>query len=432
MSAKGAAVTVEAPERIVEFPALKEARERLDAKRKSLRDIFAEAGPDYDMSKVKSIEGDTQAKVDFIRQLNAEIDEAKAKVDELLVVARAAAIAREQEAKGGAESGGRDVKDDDGPQTKAGRRGSFGELFVKSAAFKEFSRGAQMGPQASLDISLKNLLSTGGWEPETTRTGRIEEYPTRPAPRVADLIPQTTTNQAAVVYMEEVEFVNTAAEVAEGDQYPEATLRLEEKTSPVRKISVFLPVTDELFDDEPRAESYVNNRLPFMIRQRLDYQILRGSGVAPNLTGTENVSGILSQAKGSDPAVDAIYKAFRRIRDTGFAEPSVVFMQPSVWEPIRLMRTADGIYIWGHPSMPGPVTLWGVPVVETTAAPSSKALTGDYANFAELAVRRGIDVQVSNSHGDYFVRGQLAVRADIRVALLHYRPLAFAEVTGLA
>jgi len=71
-------------------------------------------------------------------------------------------------------------------------------------------------------------------------------------------------------------------------------------------------------------------------------------------------------------------------------------------------------------------------VVETTAAPSSKALTGDYANFAELAVRRGIDVQVSNSHGDYFVRGQLAVRADIRVALLHYRPLAFAEVTGLA
>jgi HK97 family phage major capsid protein len=121
----------------------------------------------------------------------------------------------------------------------------------------------------------------------------------------------------------------------------------------------------------------------------------------------------------------------RRIRDTGFAEPSIVFITPAKWEPVRLLRTADGIYIWGHPSMPGPMTIWGVPVKETTAAPSTKALLGDYANFSELAVRRGIDVQVSNSHGDLFVRGQLAIRADLRVALVHYRPSAFAEVTGL-
>src|SRR5690606_15247710 len=206
---------------------------------------------------------------------------------------------------------------------------------------------------------------------------------------------------------------------------------LEEKNVPVRKIPVFLPVTDELFEDEPRAESYVQNRLPFMIRQRLDLQILRGNGTAPNLVGTENVSGIQTQTKGSDPVVDAFYKAFRKIRDTGFAVPSVLFLTPANWEPVRLMRTADGVYIWGHPSMPGPATVWGVPVVETTAAPATKALAGDYANFSELAVRRGIDVQVSNSHGDFFIRGKLAVRADLRVALIHYRPLAFCEITGL-
>lgn len=421
--------TLEAPERIVEFPALKEAQGALDAARKELADILAEAGPDYDMSKVKSVPGDTHAKVAHIASLNGKIDERKQKVDELLVVARAAAIAKASE--NGREAGDRDVKDDEGRQTKAGRQRTFGELFVKSAAFKEFSRGAQMGPQASLDIPLKSLFSTGSWEPETTRTGRIEEYPTRPAPRVADLIPQTMTGQTAVVYMEETLFANNAAEVNEGDQYPEAALELEEKTSPVRKIAVFLPLTDEIFEDEPRAESYVNNRLPFLIRQRLDYQILRGNGTSPNLTGTENVPNILSQAKGSDPTPDALYKAMRRIRDTGFAEPSVVFITPEKWEGIRLLRTADGVYIWGHPSMPGPSTIWGVPVVETTAAPSTKALVGDYANFSELAVRRGIDVQASNSHGDFFARGKLALRADIRVALIHYRPSAFAEVTGL-
>jgi len=419
-------------ERVIEFPALVEAKNALDAKRDELAKIFTEAGPDYDMTLVKSISGDTHAKVDHIRTLNTEIDERKSKVDELLVVARAAAVAKQGDR--GEKGSEPDDRKNTGrsPQDKgAGSLKAFGRLFVESPAFKQFARGAGGGPQASIDIELKTLFSTGSWEPETTRTGRIEMFPTRPAPRVADLVPQTTTMQAAVVYMEETTYGNTAAETAEGDQFPEAILGLEEKSQQVRKIPVFLPVTEETFEDEPRAESYVQNRLPFMIRQRLDLQILRGNGTAPNLLGTENVSGILSQAKGADPVPDALYKGMRRIRDTGFAEPSVVFITPENWEPVRLLRTADGIYIWGHPSMPGPATIWGVPVVETTAAPSTKALLGDYTNFSELAVRRGIDVQVSNSHGDFFVRGKLAVRADIRCAVIHYRPTAFCEVTGL-
>ncbi|MER7126754.1 phage major capsid protein [Micrococcus luteus] len=424
-------MTIEAPDRVVEFPALKEAQQALDAKRQSLKSIFDEAGPDYDMTKVTSVKGDTAAKVDFIRQLNTEIDERKAKVDELLVIARAAGAAKEAEQT---ESGHKDV--DEGSRTKNGRPRPWGEQVMSSQAIKGFVRGSGQGPQASIDIDLKALLkadfTTGaGWAPETTRTGHIEMFPTRPAPQVADLIPQTTTVQAAVVYMEETVFGNSAAETAEGGQYPEASLKLDEKTVPVRKLAIFLPVTDELFEDEPRARGYVENRLPFMLRQRLDFQILRGNGTAPNLTGTENVAGIQSQAKGADPVPDALYKAMRRIRDDGFAEPSVVFITPAKWEPVRLLRTADGIYIWGHPSMPGPATIWGVPVVETVAAPTTKALLGDYANFSELSVRRGVDVQVSNSHGDYFIRGQLAIRADLRCALVHYRPKAFAEVTGL-
>jgi HK97 family phage major capsid protein len=422
-------MTIEAPDRIVEFPALTEAQGKLDAKRKSLKDIFDEAGPDYDMSKVKSIQGDTSAKVAYIGSLNAEIEEQKKKVDELLVVARAASAAK---ASRQTESGDKDVPgEDDRSRTKDGRQRSFGEMFMASQAVKGYSRGSGQGPQAQIQMALKTLLTTGGWAPETIRTGRIEELPTRPAPAVADMIPQTTTTQAAVVYMVETIFNNTAQEVFEGDQYPEAQLKLDETNVPVRKIAVFLPVTDETFEDVPRAEAYVQNRLPFMIRQRLDLQILRGNGTAPNLLGTENVPGIISQPKGSDPVPDALYKGLRRIRTEGFAEPNVIFMTPTTWEPVRLLRTADGVYIWGHPSMPGPATIWGVPVKETTAAPPTKALMGDYANFSELAVRRGIDVQVSNSHADYFIRGQLAIRADVRCAVVHYRPSAFAEVTGL-
>lgn len=422
-------MTAALADRIVEFPALKEARGRLDAKRKSLFDIFAEAGPDYDMAKVKSLSGDTHDKVAEIGKINAEIDELKGKYDDLLVVARAAAVAAE-----GKESAGESGSDKGAgePQVKDGQRKRIGDLLVDSPAVKGYTPGSSMGPMAHLDIDLKTLFQTSaGWDPEDLRTGRVVDYATRPAPRVVDFIPQTTTTMSAVKYMEETTFTNAAAEAAEGGTYAESALALTERSVPVQKIATFLPVTDEQFEDEPRARSYVENRLPFMLKQRMDSQVLVGNGTPPNLLGTESVSGINSQALGGDPIPDAIYKAMRAIRETGFAEPNVVFIRPSKWEAVRLLKTADGVYIWGHPAQPGPMTIWGVPVAETTACTATKAVIGDYATYAELSVRRGIDVQISNSHGTYFVEGKLCVRCDVRVAMITYRPAAFAVVTGL-
>lgn len=404
------------------FPALKDAQGKLDAARKSLAEVLSEAGPDYDLSKIKSVDGDNAAKLGWVRTKNDEIDALKADVDQLLQVERAAGLA--------AETKGREPGSDPKPEKKAFR--SLGDAFVDSQAFKGYAAGQGVGPVAHLDVSLKTLFQTSaGWDPEDTRTGHLELIATRPAPVVVDALPQTTTGQSTVVYMEETTFTNNAAEAAEAGTYGEGALALTEKTSEVRKIAVWLPVTDEQFEDEPRARDYVNNRLPFMLRQRLDLQVLTGDGTAPNLRGTENVSGIQTQALGTDPIPDAIYKVMRKIRDDGFAEPSVVFIRPEKWETVRLLRTTEGMYIWGHPSVPGPETIWGVPVVQTTAVTSTKAVVGDYRNFSELAVRRGVDVQMTNAHSTFFVEGKQAIRCDVRVALVHYRPKAFGTVTGL-
>lgn len=416
---------------IVEFPAFIEARDKLNAKRDSLAGIFAEAGPTYDMSLVKSLHGDSTAKVAEIQKLTAEIDDCKKEYEKQLVVAKAAGEAQDHTGRG-EQGSGPDAKGKRDTEVKGGKMRPFGEQLVESDAIKGYRSGSGKGPVSRLDVDLKTLFSTSaGWDPEDQRTGRVEMYPTRPAPHVIDRFPQTTTSMSTVLYMEETTFVNNAAETSEGTQYPEAQLQLTERSSEVRKIAVFLPVTDEQFEDEPRARAYVENRLPFLLRQRLDSQLMVGNGTAPNLKGMENVSGIQSQALGSDPLTDAVYKLIRAIRDTGFAEPSDVFIRPSKWEQVALARTADGVYIWGHPSMGGPQTIWGVPVTQTTAVTATKASVGDFRNFAEVAVRRGIDVQISNSHGGFFAEGKLAVRADIRVAAIFYRPLAFGVVTGL-
>jgi HK97 family phage major capsid protein len=392
---------------VSKFPALEELEGRIKTKSDALSVIFTEAGDDLDMTKVKSIPGDTFAKAEHIRQANDELTDLGKQRDQLLAVQKAAERARTAPVEQGAKESGSEPgsKPTSGRQTK-----SFGQMFVESKAYKEKTGSA--GPESTLDIELKTLFQTSaGWDPEEIRT---------------------TTSQSAVTYMEETTFTNTAAEVLEGGLYPEATLALTEQSSLVRKVSVWLPVTDEQLEDEPQARGYIDNRLPFMVRQRLDSQLLVGNGTAPNLRGFLNVVGIQTQAKGTDPTPDAVYKALTKVRTgTGQAMPDAVVFNPNDWQDVRLLRTADGLYIWGNPSDAGPERIWGQRVVLAQALTENTALVGDFGNFSELAVRRGIDVQVSNSHDTFFINGKQALRADIRVALVVYRPAAFCQVTGI-
>lgn len=403
------------------FPALKEAEGKLKQRQDTLHQIFKEAGPKLDMDAVKCVEGDSKAKVARIRELNAEMDDLGKQVDDLKAVQRAADAVRDLPQQSGSGP--------DADSRREAKAKSFGEAFLASAAHKGRTSGS--GPEAHLDIELKTLMTTSaGWAPESIRTGKVVDYATRPI-QIIDLIPQTQTGQSSVTYMEETTLTNNAAEASEGGTYGEAALALTERTSAVRKIAVWLPMTDEQLEDEVRAKGYIDNRMPFLLRQRLDGQILVGDGSAPNLRGINNVVGIQTQAKGSDPTPDAIYKAMTLVRVTGRAMPDAVVMHPNDWQDIRLLRTADGIYIWGSPSEMGDPRIWGRPVVESDAQTENTAVVGDFGNFSELSVRRGVDVQVSNSHSTYFVEGKQAIRADMRAALVFYRPAAFATVTGI-
>ncbi|MGW2206761.1 phage major capsid protein [Streptomyces sp. NPDC001774] len=406
------------------FPALKDAQGKLDAARKSLKSIFDEAGPDYDMSKVKSISGDTAEKLGWIRTKNEEIDGLKSKVEDCKALERAAAEARRT---------GEGFEGGESEERRPSAKGGIGELFTKSRAF------AEKGRAAHLDVELKDLFErTDGWPPESVRSGRVELTPQRPSSVILPYIPQGSISQPLYKYMEETTFAtdsadsdNLAGVTAEGGTFTEGELNLTERSQAVEKITVWLPMTDEQLEDEPAARSYVQQRLTYMVQAKLDKEIALGSGSSNHLLGTENVVGIQSQAKGGDTTLDATYKLFTLIRTDGWAEPNVVFINPSKWQEVALLKTADGQYIWGHPSASGPASVWGVPVRLSTVHTSTKAIAGDFSAYSQLFVRRGLDVQVTNAHSDYFVKGKQAIRMDMRAVMVHFRPKAFGVVTGL-
>ena len=408
-------------------PKLKEMRGRIGHLRKELAKILEQAGAELDMAKVTAIEGDSATKVAYFQAVNSELEDLMEKAEPLEEQHGALVRAKEKLAQFG-QPVGQMFHPEEGGEERQGKGHSLGKQFTDG--FIEAGRAKDRSFEIE-DMDVKTVLSTtAGWAPETLRTGRLVDLATRPV-QVIDVVPSGSTSQSAVVYMEETTFTNVAQETSEGGTYQEATLALTEQTSPVRKIAVFLPVTDEQLEDVPQVQGYINNRLPFMLRQRLDSQVLSGNGTAPNLRGFLNVVGIQTQAKASDPTPDAIYKAMVKIRVTGRAMPSHVIIHPTNWQDVRLLRTADGLYIWGSPADPGVERIWGLPVVQADAITLGTALVGDFPGYTELTTRRGVEVKVSDSHGTFFIEGKQAIRADFRVALVTYRPAALCTVTGL-
>lgn len=437
---------------------LKEVREKLSARQDALGKVFAEAKTEkgeYDFREVKSETlkeclGDglttTAQIVEKINEKNAELD-ALAKEAEGLEAAEMAAKSladREKSVRrppfaGSGKGNYPDVES---------RMKSLGDMVAEEKRYQDWAKSGAGGgltlnfedlwPSDALakgalfdTLRSKTLMeTTAGWGPESIRLPGFVEATTRPV-QLLDIIPMARTGMEQVVYMEETTRTHSAAEKAEGADFAESAFALTEKSSPVRKITDSLPVTDEQLEDVAQVGSYINSRLTFGVRQRADGQSLIGDGNAPNLRGLKNVSGTQTQAKGADPVPDAFFKAMTKIRVTGRAMPTHHVVHPTDWQGVRLLRTADGIYIWGNPSEAGPERMWGLPVVQCDADAAGTGYVGSFLPaWLSMFEKRGVDIQIGYV-GSQFLQGKRTVRADMRLALVFFRPAAFCSVTGL-
>ena len=327
---------------------------------------------------------------------------------------------------------------------------TVGQLFTESDAYKNYVSNGVKGIDSKVET--KTTLTTTGYPPETLRQPGILETALRDPNAVISLFDVINTDQNAFSYLEETTFTNNAAEAAEGSAVGEAALAFTERTESIRKMGVFIPVTDELLADESGIQGYLNSRLQTMIRLRLDSQLLSGDGTAPNLEGILDAgkssvgSTDFSSYAGTLGKIGALYGAITDIRVNAFTEPDAIIMHPNDWNDIvtsvgaEFAGTASAGYAEKSPLFvaaggmgAGPsAQIWGLKVVPTTAIAAGTVLVGKFGGgeAANIVMRQGMELAVSDSHSDFFIKNQLAIRATMRVGFPVYREAAFHKITN--
>ncbi len=402
---------------------LVEKRNEFEAKQSKLMKLYEVAGDDYDFMKCEGLAGKTnKERLDEVKKMNLELTDVRKELDDLVSVDND----RRNQKLFGKE------KASSVPYPEAGRDReepkSIGKLFVESKAYTDRKAGR---PEVEVDCDVKTTFtSSAGWAPESLRSGKVIEYATRPI-EIIDTIPGGTINQSSYKYMEETTFTDNASEVAENSSFGEAALALTERSQTVEKVGVDLPVTDEQLEDVAGLESYLNNRLTFMLRRRVGYQAMNGTGVTPYLQGMLSKSGIQSLVAGSD-LFDSIAEAIMKIQTVGFATASVIYVNAANWwsNKLRLKRDNNGNYILGNPQDMVSPNIFGVRVVPNVSIAAGTILIADTLGYTQYFEKRGITFKITDSHASEFVSGVQRIRADLRGVMVIFRASALCKLTG--
>lgn len=345
---------------------------------------------------------------------------------------------------------------------------SIGQQFVESDAYQSMFGDGKNFPSgqwstSSVELNTKSTVQSGG-----TLDGYANYQQNLPGVipiaaeplTVADLMPSSQATAPQVQFFKELTATNAAAATAESGTKPESAFDFKASTANVKKISTFLPVADEMLEDAPGIQAYLNNRLTAFIRTEEERELLRGDqansdeilgfcgntvsgNYSQNSVGSAVIAGTAASNAGS-----AVYTSLLGIinnqRGSSFLDPDALIMNPREFGTLLSRYDTAGQFYGGGPFSFGPYgnasqqntnrlmngpSIWGVPIHVTSAILAGTMLLGCFRQGAEVWRRGGVSVSASNSHASFFQQNQTAIRAEERLALTIYRPEAFTVVT---
>ncbi|MEA3168980.1 MAG: hypothetical protein QOI97_1928 [Pseudomonas sp.] len=242
--------------------------------------------------------------------------------------------------------------------------------------------------------------------------------------RIRDLLTAIPVTGQNYTYFRELLHTRGAAPVAEGGTKPTSDVTFQSATDRVKKIAVWMPVTEEALADVPQMQGYIQELLRYDLKLEEENQILKGDG-----TG-ENLNGLMTQAtvydanltKAGDTSIDIVRRGIYQVRKQSKLSADGVVMSELDWMNIELQKDGENRYLFAN--LQGLVTpiLWGRPVITSDSMDEGDADTGGeflIANFARAAILfdRMTYLFKMGLINDMFIKNMVALLAEERLGL---------------
>lgn len=244
---------------------------------------------------------------------------------------------------------------------------------------------------------------------------------TQPRPRhpILDLVRSVPTNQYNINYLP-LTFVNNSAEVAWGAAKPESTNAGTIQTITQSTIAHWKETVRQQLNYMPQLRGEIETELREGVLTTLEYRIIRGTGVAPQMLGL--LAAPTMTATGAD-LVTQIFFAIGAVESAGGTVDGIV-MNPADYATLIQNEWTDNKF---NPLIQND-RFGAYRIIKSAAMPSGKALVGDWSMSVVLYIGDALRVAATEALG--MKSNIILFLAEMDAVVLLTRPWLMYECPG--
>lgn len=302
---------------------------------------------------------------------------------------------------------------------------SVGESFVADKAYTDFVSGAATSARAviTLDKGSNSTPTTVGTSGPAATSLAPSFYagvfgtPNVPQ-KIEPLIPHIAVTTDSVDYVTVADTIG-AAGVAEAGAIPESKFTPTLAKANVVNVAHYTKITKQLADDAPALAAYINTKMLYGLQNKVENQIVNGNGTAPQLKGllaTGSFTDASAQLTGAKNLFDLLL-LLQGVAETAAYEPEALVLNPMTWAQLAMEKDSQGRYLLGGPGLAANKSVWGIPVVTSSAVPAGKFIFGNFTQTVTIYDRQQVAVEMTGTNEDDFTHYLYTIRASRRLAL---------------
>lgn len=300
---------------------------------------------------------------------------------------------------------------------------SVGESFVADKAYTDFVSGAATSARAVITLDKSPTPTTVGTTGPAATSLAPSLYagvfgtPNVPQ-KIEPLIPHIAVTTDSVDYVTVADTIG-AAGVAEAGAIPESKFTPTLAKANVVNVAHYTKITKQLADDAPALAAYINTKMLYGLQNKVEDQIVNGNGTAPQLKGllaTGSYTDASAQLTGAKNLFDLLL-LLQGVAETAAYEPEALVLNPMTWAQLAMEKDSQGRYLLGGPGLAANKSVWGIPVVTSSAVPAGKFIFGNFTQTATVYDRQQVAVEMTNTNEDDFTHYLYTIRASRRLAL---------------